>query len=434
MNNGSDPRSLARDLISRYGAPNAAVPSPVRRRAGLTDHPLVAQGRAARRALASLTERGLPSPYFLPHRGVSGPTIEILDREMLNFAAFNYLGLAYHPRVLAAAKDAIDLYGTSASASRAVAGELPLFGELERRLAGAYGVDDAVVTPSGYLTNAAVIPFLLTPADIAVCDGLIHSSVVSGTRWAQCRRLTFRHNDPESLASVLRHSRGSGERALVVLEGVYSMDGDIAALPELAAVAREYDALVMVDEAHSFGTLGERGMGVREHFGLAPDSVDIWMGTLSKTLAGCGGFLAGDADLIWAIRLLAPGVSLYATASTPAQAAASIAAFDVLRAEPERPARLRTNAARALTALRDQGWNTGTSAGTPIVPLIIGDQVATVELSLWLLQHGINAAPITQPGVDPGQDRVRLFFSSEHTTGQLDRLVELLGRYRSGER
>lgn len=434
MNTGPDPRLLARDLISRYGAQPGAGRPPVRTRRGLADHPLVEQGRAARRAIASLTDRGLPNPYFVPHQGVSGPTIEILGREMLNFAGFNYLGLAYHPRVLTAAKEAIDRYGTSASASRAIAGELPLFAELETRLAGAYGVDDAVVTPSGYLTNAAVIPFLLTPADIAVCDALIHSSVVSGTRWAQCRRLTFRHNDPESLASVLRHSRGSGERALVVLEGVYSMDGDIAALPELAAVAREYDCLVMVDEAHSLGTLGERGMGVREHFGLAPDAVDIWMGTLSKALAGCGGFLAGDADLIWAIRLIAPGVSLFASAATPAQTAASIAAFDVLRAEPERVIRLRANATRALTALRGQGWNTGTSAGTPIVPLIIGEQVATVELSLWLLQHAINAAPITQPGIEPGQDRIRLFFSSEHTAEQIDTLVELLGLHRSAGR
>src|SRR5262249_10816988 len=155
-----------------------------------------------------------------------------------NFAGYNYLGLAYHPHVVVAAKEAIDQYGTSASASRQVAGEIPLYRELEKRLAGAYDVDDAVIAPSGYLTNAAVIPFLLTSADVAVCDALVHSSIVAGTQWAQCRRVIFRHNDPDSLATMLRRIRGSAERVLVVLEGAYSIYGDIVALPDMVAVAR----------------------------------------------------------------------------------------------------------------------------------------------------------------------------------------------------
>jgi 7-keto-8-aminopelargonate synthetase-like enzyme len=350
---------------------------------------------------------------------------------MINFAGFNYLGLGSHPHVVAAAKGAIDQYGTSASASRVVAGELPLYRHLEDRLAAAYRVDDAVICPSGFLTNAAVISFLLTPADLAVCDELVHSSIVSGTQWAQCRRVMFRHNDPESLEVMLRRMRGSAERALVILEGVYSMDGDIAALPEMVAVAREYDSLIMIDEAHSLGTIGDAGMGVREHYGLPGDAVDIWMGTLSKSLAGCGGYVAGSADLMWAIRMLAPGISLYTTGPTPAQIAASTAAFDVLRAEPQRVRRLQDNAAHMLAALRESGWNTGASAGTPIVPLIIGEQIATVELSVWLLQNGINAVPITQHGVNAGQDRVRLFVSSEHNASQIDELVRLLHQYRS---
>ena len=435
MTSGLDAKALARDLIHRHGA-SSHSPSPptVTRRRGFEGHALVEQARATRQALATLTARGLPSPYFIPHHGVSGPTIDIFGRQMINFAGFNYLGLASHPRVVAAAKGAIDQYGTSASASRVVAGEIPLYRHLEDRLAATYGVDDAVICASGYLTNAAVIPFLLTSADLAVCDELVHSSMISGTQWAQCRRVMFRHNDPESLEGMLRRMRGYAERALVVLEGVYSMDGDIAALPEMVAVAREYDCLIMIDEAHSFGTIGDHGLGVREHYGLSGDAVDVWMGTLSKSLVGCGGFVAGNADLMWAIRLLAPGVSLYTTPPTPAQVAASTAAFDVLRAEPQRVGRLRANAAQALTALREGGWNTATSAGTPIVPLVIGDQVATVELSVWLLQNGINAAPITQPGVGPGQDRVRLFLSSEHTTEQIAELVALLEQYRATKR
>jgi 7-keto-8-aminopelargonate synthetase-like enzyme len=199
----------------------------------------------------------------------------------------------------------------------------------------------------------------------------------------------------------------------------------------MVGVARDFDCLVMVDEAHSFGTVGEHGLGVREHYGLPGDAVDVWMGTLSKTLSGCGGFLAGSADLMWAIRLLAPGVSLFTAPPTPAQIGASIAAFDLLRAEPQRVGRLRANAAHTLAAVRDAGWDTGTSAGTPIVPLIIGDPLATVELSIWLLQNGVNAAPIAQPAVSAGQDRIRLFLSSEHTVDQITRLVALLEQYRS---
>lgn len=429
---GSDAKALARELLQRHGAGKSTRDAPAaQRRRGLDDHPLIQQGLASRDLLSTLTARGLEDPYFVPHLGFSGPTIDVPHGQLINFAAFNYLGLSHHPDVVSAAKDAIDQYGTGAGASRHVAGEIPLYSDIERRLSDAYDVDDAVICPSGYLTNAAVIPFLLNTSDLAVCDALVHSSIVSGTQWAKCRRVMFRHNDPDSLAALLRMTRDSAERALVVLEGVYSMDGDIAALPEIIAVARDFDCLVMIDEAHSFGTLGARGMGVREHYDLPGNAVDVWMGTLSKTLAGCGGFVAGNADLMWAIRLLAPGISLFTTPPTPAQIAASIAAFDILRAEPQRVEALRGNAEHMLAAVRDGGWDTGTSGGTPIVPLIVGEPLATIEMSSWLMQHGVCAAPIVEPAVPAGQDRVRLFMSAEHTPDQIARTVELLDEYRS---
>jgi len=434
----TDAKTLARDLLDRYGtAGPARAAAAVDRADGsarLDGHPTV---QAAKDLRADMHEtfdaRGLPSPFFLPHDGVNGATTNIFGREMLNFSSYNYLGLAGHPKVRAAAKDAIDTYGTSASASRAVAGEIPLYAELERRLATAYGVDDAVLAPSGFLTNAAVVPFLLGPGDLAACDALVHNSIVSGTQWAQCRRATFRHNDPDSLDALLVRSRRHAARALVVLEGVYSMDGDISALPELVAVARRHDCLVMVDEAHSFGTLGEHGWGVREHYGLPGGLVDVWMGTLSKSLAGCGGYLAGDADLIWAIRLLAPGICLYTAPPTPAQIAAAVAAYDVMQAEPERLARLRENSASVLRALREGGWDTGASGGTPIVPIILGSTERTMTTSGGLLQAGVNAAPIAYPAVPQGEGRIRLFLSADHTTDHLDEMVDALAQCDPGD-
>ncbi|WP_396426991.1 aminotransferase class I/II-fold pyridoxal phosphate-dependent enzyme [Amycolatopsis sp. EV170708-02-1] len=429
---GNDAKALAQELLNRHGS---AAPSRTVRRTGLAGHAGIQAAKDLRSDMDDFfTKRGMPSPFFLEHEGVNGAVTTILDREVINFSGFNYLGLAGHPVVRAAAKAAIDTYGTSASASRTVAGEIPLYPRLERKLADAYGVDDAVLAPSGYLTNAAVIPFLLGPNDLAACDALIHSSVVAGAQWAHCKRATFRHNDPESLDTLLTRSRAHAERVLVVLEGVYSMDGDIAALPELVAVARKHDCLVMVDEAHSFGTLGEHGWGAREHFGLPGDAVDLWMGTLSKALAGCGGFLAGDADLIWAIRMLAPGICLFVTPPTPAQVAAATAAYDLMLSQPDRLTRLRTNAATAVRTLQAGGWDTGTSDGTPIVPIILGDTERTMTTSGRLLRAGINAAPIAYPAVAEGEARIRLFLSADHTAEQLDTLVSELASCDPGPR
>jgi 7-keto-8-aminopelargonate synthetase-like enzyme len=345
---------------------------------------------------------------------------------MVNFAGYNYLGLAGHPQVQAAAKHAIDTHGTSASASRTIGGEVPVYGEMERRLAGAYGVDEAIVTASGYLTNAGIIPFVLGPDDLAVCDTLVHSSIVAGTRWAQCRRINFSHNDPDSLDEVLLHRRGEFDRAMVILEGVYSMDGDIARLPELAEVARRHDCLVMVDEAHSFGTIGTHGFGVRESFDLPADAVDIWMGTLSKTLASCGGYLAGRAELIGAIRMLAPGLCLFAAPPAPAQIAAAATAFDIMAAEPERLGRLRTNAEAVVAAVRRAGLDCGLSNGTPVVPVILRDRRRTIAATAVLERHGIHAGPIIPPAIADNESRIRLFVSVDHTTehiGQLSRAL-----------
>jgi 7-keto-8-aminopelargonate synthetase-like enzyme len=307
-----------------------------------------------------------------------------------------------------------------------VAGEIPLYGELEQRLAAAYDCDSALVTPSGYLTNAGVIPFVLGPNDLAACDALVHNSIVSGTQWARCKRASFAHNDPEALDRLLSRTRRQFDRAMVIVESVYSMDGDIAPLPELIEVARRHDCLIMVDDAHGFGTLGERGFGIREHFGLPGDAVDLWMGTMSKSLASCGGYLAGGAELIWAIKMFGAGLCMFVAPPTPPQVAAATTAFDLMVAEPERVERLRRSSAAALAAVRAAGFDTGTSAGTPIIPIIFGVTERAVHTSVRLLQADINAAAVAYPAVPEEDARIRLFMSADHTDAQIARLVATL--------
>lgn len=390
-------------------------------------HPEITSARQRsmqKRSMLDLT--GMPDPLFLQRRGANTTLIDGPEGPLTNFSSYNYLGLAHHPRVIEEAQDALALYGASASASRIISGEIDLYADLESRLAQIYGVSAAMITTSGYLTNAGVIGFLLGERDAVMCDSLIHASVVSGVQWAGSRRITFRHNDPESLRSALQMSRARFDRVLVVIEGHYSMDGDIAPLPEIAAVAREFDCAVMVDEAHSFGVLGQHGYGVREHFGLSGDAVDIWMGTLSKALGSCGGFIAGDSDLIDGIRMSAPGVAQLTGGPAPSAAAAARAALDVMHGEPERLERLWRNARRFASALRDRNLDLGLSQSTPICPVLVRGELQVAYASSLLMQRGVYAGPIAAPGVQPGEERLRFFVTSEHTEDQLDRTADVV--------
>ena len=389
-------------------------------RGPFADHPDVVAARernARTRAMVEFT--GMPNPLFLPRRGPNSAVIDGPDGALTNFSSYNYLGMAHHPKVIAAVQNAIAQYGASASASRIISGEIDLYSHLERRLAQIYDVDAALITTSGYLTNAGLIGFLLGDRDAVICDALIHASVVSGVRWSGARRVTFRHNDPGSLRGVLRMSRGRFDRALIVVEGHYSMDGDIAALPEIAALAQEFDCAVMIDEAHSIGVLGAHGHGTREHFGLSGDAVDIWMGTLSKALGSCGGFIAGNGDLIEAIRSAAPGVAQLTCGPAPAVAAAALAALDVLETEPDRLARLWRNAEWFASALRERNLHRKSPQNTPICPVLVPGELQVGYASSVLMQAGIYVGPVAAPAVQPGQERLRFFLTSEHTEDQL---------------
>lgn len=357
---------------------------------------------------------GISSPFFKNHEGIAGGRTRIGGREFLNFSSYNYLGLSGHPVVSGAAKAAIDRYGTSVSASRAVSGERPLHRELERAIAGAYGVDDAVVFVSGHATNVTTIGYLFGSRDLILHDELIHNSTLQGIQLAGARRLPFPHNDWAALDAMLSQQRREFERVLIVVEGIYSMDGDFPDLPQLVEIKRRHKVFLMVDEAHSFGVMGATGLGIREHFALGGADVDIWMGTLSKTLAGCGGYIAGSTALVEHLKFLAPGF-LYSVGMPPPVAASSLAALQLMREEPARVATLQARGSQFLELAHKAGIDTGTSAGISVIPAIVGSSLRAARLSQALFERGINAQPILYPAVPEKLARLRFFMCSEHS-------------------
>ena len=367
------------------------------------------------------------SPFFRVHEGMAGATTQIGGSQYLNYANYNYLGFASDAAVCARAKEAIDRYGTSASASRMVAGERPVQRQLEQGLAAFYEVDDCVVFVSGHATNVTVIGSLFGPGDLIVHDSLAHNSIVQGAQLSGAKRLSFPHNDWRALDALLERTRNDYRRVLIAIEGLYSMDGDMPELARFVEIKQRHAAFLMVDEAHSLGVLGETGRGIREHCGVPSDAVDIWMGTLSKTLAGCGGFIAGSQPLIDTLRHLAPGF-LYSVGLAPALAAASLAALEQLIAEPQRVALLRERGHQFLDEARRAGLNTGTSAGYAVVPVITGSSLKAAQWANALFEEGINVQPIFYPAVEEKAARLRFFICSTHEPAQISRTVAALAR------
>ena len=368
---------------------------------------------------------GLDNPFFRPHEGVAGARTVIGGRECLNFASYNYLGLNGDPRVAAAAKAAIDLHGVSASASRLASGERPVHAALEAALAEFHGAEACLAFVSGHATNVTVIGHLMGPRDLVLHDALVHNSVVEGARLSGARRVAFPHNDADAAERELAAQRRRHGRVLLVIEGHYSMDGDVPDLARFVDMARRHDALLMVDEAHSVGVLGAAGRGVAEHRGVDPGGVDIWMGTLSKTLSACGGYIAGKRALVDLLRHSAPGF-VYSVGLAPPLAAAALEALRVLRGEPWRVARLQANAALFLRRAREAGFDTGHSAGLGIVPVVLGSSVAAARIAAALFEAGVNVQPILFPVVPERSARLRFFLSSEHTAEEIERSVAAL--------
>lgn len=373
----------------------------------------------------------LANPFFRQHEGIAESTTVIDGRERINFASYNYLGLCGHPTVSGAAKDAIDRYGTSVSASRLVSGERPIHRELERELAAVHGVEDAVVFVSGHATNVTTIGFLFGPKDLILHDSLIHNSVIQGIQLSGTHRLSFPHNDWQALNELLSKNRMDFERVLIVIEGLYSMDGDYPELNRFIEVMQRHKALLMVDEAHSTGVLGAHGLGIGEHFGVDGRDVDIWMGTLSKTLASCGGYIAGPKALVEHLKFAAPGF-MYSVRIAPPLAAAALAALRLMKAEIWRVERLHERGRLFLDLAREKQIDTGLSAGYSVIPVLTRSSIKAVRLSNALFDRGINVQPIVYPAVEERMSRLRFFICSGHTEDQIRTSIDVLAKTLAG--
>jgi len=368
---------------------------------------------------------GLQNPYFSVHEALCGDTTVVNGKQMINFSSYNYLGNSGDPVVSQAAKDAIEKYGTSVSASRVASGEKPLTLELERALADFFGTEDSIVLVSGHATNVTVIGHIVGAGDLIVHDALAHDSIIQGAKLSGAKRRPFPHNDWEALDRMLTNLRPHYRRVLIAIEGTYSMDGDIPELPRFIEVKKKHKALLLVDEAHSAGVVGPTGRGVGEYYDVVRSDVDMWMGTLSKSFASCGGYVAGSKALVEYLKYTTPGF-VYSVGIPPPNAAAALAATKQMLAHPERSKKAKDNAALFVKLLKERGLNTGMTRDTAVVPAIIGNSVLCLQVSDSLKKRGINVQPILYPAVEEDQARLRFFLSSLHHESQLVHTANVL--------
>ena len=369
--------------------------------------------------------QGFRYPYFRQHEGPAHPNILVDGKPVIEFSSYNYLGLASHPEVIESAQAAIDQYGTSVGASRIVSGERPVHEALEKAIAELYETDAALAFVSGHATNVSVIAALFGPSDLILYDRQAHNSIIQGIKLSGARSKSFPHNDLPTLTGLLTEMRHEHDRVVIITEGLYSMDGDLPDLRALVSIKQRFDCLLMVDEAHSLGVLGKSGLGIREHARIKSSDVDIWMGTLSKSLASCGGYIAGSHALIQILRYWAAGF-MYSVGMPPANAAAALKAIEIMRREPERVQRLQAVSRYFLDRCIDAGLNTGTAEGYAVVPVWSADDTRTIKLANLLFEGGISVQPIIYPAVGKGSARLRFFLTCEHTETMIDQALDCL--------
>ncbi len=382
---------------------------------------------AARRWFELLSwgdEEGLYT-YQLPLEGRTGSRVTVLGRSRLMLSCYDYLGLAGHPMVEEAAVAAIRTHGTGTGGVRMLSGTTALHRELEREIASFKGVEAAITFGSGYLANLAVVSALIGPRDRVLIDAHAHRSLHDACLLARVPTRTFPHNDVEALERELRRTP-AGHRTLILVDGLYSMDGDICPLPGLVELKRRHGAFLLVDEAHALGTLGATGRGVHEHFGIEAGAVDVWTGSLSKAVPSNGGFIAGRRDVILYLQHTAAPF-WFSAALAPSSAGAAAGALRVARSEPQRLETLRRNTGRLRDGLRARGFDTGKSASA-IVPVLVGDEVAAWRLARRLFDEGVLVSAVVHPAVPRGGARMRLCATAAQSASDLEEALDAFDR------
>ena len=373
--------------------------------------------QAFQKRLAGMSH--IPDPYFIQHDSALTDVSLISDREVLNFASYNYICMSGRPETIRAACQAAERYGTSASGSRLLAGEKGLFRELEDEIAAWKHTEAALVLVGGHSTNVTFVGNFCNERDLIIYDALSHNSILQGCALSSAKSRAFPHNDVGALESILKMSRSKFEKVLLVVEGAYSMDGDIAPIPDLVRLKKEYGLFLMVDEAHSACVIGKNGGGVDEYFKLEPTDIDIKMGTLSKGLGACGGYLAGSAALINYLRYNVPGF-VFSVGISPPVAAAALAAVRLLRSDPSPVAALQKNISYFVSAARKAGFNICLAGETAIIPILVGGEEDAFRLSDMLLKRGVCVPPAVYPAVPAGKARLRFCVTSNHKPEQID--------------
>ncbi|RKX26036.1 MAG: 8-amino-7-oxononanoate synthase [Candidatus Zixiibacteriota bacterium] len=366
-------------------------------------------------------------PFFRPVQGPPGDEVIVDGKKCVMIGSNNYLGLVNHPKVKEAAAEAARTFGSGCTGSPFLNGTLDMHLELQDRLAKFLGTEAALVFSTGFQTNLGTISSLVGKNDVVVIDRQDHASIVDGCRLSFGKTLKFAHNDMADLDRVLTNARSNGLRGgiLIVVDGVFSMEGDIVDLPGLVDIAERHGAHVMVDDAHAVGVLGKTGAGTAEHFDLR-DRVDLTMGTFSKSFAAQGGYVAGKRSVIEYIKHFSRAL-IFSASITPTSVAAVLAALDIIETEPERREHLWNNARRMHKELRALGFNIGQTA-TPIVPIVIGGDMECFHFWKALYDNGVFTNPAISPAVPPGQAMIRTSYTATHTNEHLDRVLEVLAK------
>ncbi|WP_034990849.1 aminotransferase class I/II-fold pyridoxal phosphate-dependent enzyme [Beijerinckia mobilis] len=365
-------------------------------------------------------------PFFAPIDRLRQEAEERGDY-FVSFANYDYLGLSNHPTIKAACAEALETTGVGALASRLVGGERSVHHGFEQALADFLGTEDALTLVSGYLTNVTTIAHIMGTRDAIFIDELSHNSIVSGAKSAVAETIIFRHNDLAHLDQLLTEKRGQFRNALIIAESLYSMDGDVVDLPMLVALKKKHDCWLLVDEAHSVGVLGEHGRGICEFSGVDPNEVDLIIGTLSKTFASCGGFIAGKKPVIEWLRYTLPGF-VYSVGLSPVITAAAHTALQLVQNESWRIERLRRNAEFFVELAREAGLDTGPAIGRGVIPVMFRDSHETLAASAYLMENGFYVPPIIQIGVPKDQPRLRFFLSASHSEAEIRGVINLLSQ------